>query len=111
MIFGTMSLPPGLETGWRSRRNARKWNLDEPGMELHGRIRRGIRWLLVLAGVTATPHWQPGQGPIAFEEVAAQAGLVFRADSCPTPNKNQPETMLAGVALIDYNRDGFLDIY
>jgi len=80
-------------------------------MELHGRIRCCIRWLLVLAGVTATPHWQPGQGPIAFEEIAAQAGLVFRADSCPTPNKNQPETMLAGVALIDYNRDGFLDIY
>ncbi|MGQ9917744.1 MAG: CRTAC1 family protein [Bryobacteraceae bacterium] len=59
--------------------------------------------LLVLA--------QPAGGPIAFEEIAVRAGLVFRADSCPTPNKNQPETMVAGVALLDYDNDGLLDVY
>src|ERR1017187_3906107 len=42
---------------------------------------------------------------------AARAGLRFVADSCPTPNKNLPETMLAGVALFDYDNDGYLDIY
>src|ERR1039458_2707237 len=50
-------------------------------------------------------------GPIAFEEIADRAGLRFVADSCPTPNKNLPETMLAGVALFDYDNDGYLDIY
>jgi len=50
-------------------------------------------------------------GPIAFEEVADKSGIHFVADSCPTPNKNLPETMLAGVALLDYDNDGYLDIY
>ncbi len=50
-------------------------------------------------------------GGIAFEEIAARAGLVFTTDSSPTPQKNQPETMVAGVALFDYDNDGYLDVY
>ncbi|HLY15797.1 MAG TPA: CRTAC1 family protein [Bryobacteraceae bacterium] len=50
-------------------------------------------------------------GPIAFEEIADRAGLHFIADSCPTANKNLPETMLAGVALLDYDNDGYMDVY
>lgn len=65
-------------------------------------------WLLIPPALLLA---QRGEAPIVFEEIAAKAGLVFRADSCPTPNKNQPETMLAGVALLDYDRDGWLDIY
>ncbi len=65
-------------------------------------------WLLISSALLLA---QPGDAPIAFEEIAARAGLAFRADSCPTPNKNQPETMLAGVALLDYDGDGWLDIY
>ncbi len=64
-------------------------------------------WLLILALLLLA---QPAGSPIVFEEIAARAGLRSHADSCPTPNKNQPETMLAGVALIDYNRDGWLDV-
>ncbi|MBS1801837.1 MAG: CRTAC1 family protein [Acidobacteria bacterium] len=48
---------------------------------------------------------------IRFEEIAQKAGLNFVTRNCPTPNKNQPETMVAGVALFDYDNDGFLDIY
>ena len=69
---------------------------------------RGRTFLLggpALAAAAAT------LGPIAFEEIADRAGLRFTADSCPTPNKNLPETMLAGVALLDYDNDGYLDIY
>ena len=50
-------------------------------------------------------------GPIVFEEIADRSGLKFASDSSPTPNKNQPETMVAGIALLDYDNDGFLDIY
>ncbi len=52
-----------------------------------------------------------GTGPIRFEDVAGRAGLRFVAENSPTPNKNQPETMLAGVALLDYDQDGDLDVY
>ena len=50
-------------------------------------------------------------GPIVFEEIAERSGLTFVSDSCPTPNKNQPETMVAGVALFDYDNDGYPDVY
>src|SRR5215475_701217 len=63
----------------------------------------GLLLLLALAA--------PAPAPIRFEEIAAKSGLVFLSNSSPTPNKNQPETMLAGVALLDYDNDGYLDIY
>ena len=50
-------------------------------------------------------------GPIVFEAIAARSGLTFISDSSPTANKNQPETMIAGVALLDYDNDGYLDVY
>jgi enediyne biosynthesis protein E4 len=48
---------------------------------------------------------------IRFEDVSSRSGVQFVADSCPTPNKNQPETMISGVGLIDYDNDGYLDIF
>ena len=48
---------------------------------------------------------------IEFEEIAARGGLHFVTENCPTPNKNQPQTMVGGVALFDYDGDGFLDVY
>ena len=53
----------------------------------------------------------PVPSNMRFEEIAAKAGLTFASNSSPTANKNQPETMVAGVALFDYDNDGFLDIY
>ncbi len=50
-------------------------------------------------------------GPITFDEIAGQSGINFAIDSSPTPNKNQIETMVAGVALIDYDGDGYPDIF
>jgi hypothetical protein len=68
------------------------------------------RWPL-LAAAAAVLLAAPAAGVIAFEEIAQQSGLIFTTDSCPTPNKNQPETMVAGVALLDYDNDGYLDVY
>jgi signal transduction histidine kinase len=66
----------------------------------------------VLAGVAAGVAFaMSATGPIVFEEIAGRAGIDFQSNSSPTPNKNQPETMVAGVALLDYDRDGYLDIY
>jgi len=49
--------------------------------------------------------------PIRFEDIAQKAGVHFVMENCPTPEKHQPETMPAGVALFDYDGDGLLDIY
>ena len=48
---------------------------------------------------------------IRVENVTGRSGLSFYCDSSPTPNRNQPETMVSGVALIDYDKDGWLDVY
>ena len=50
----------------------------------------------------------PASGAIRFEEIAEKSGLRFVTANCPTPNKNQTETMAGGVALLDYDRDGYL---
>jgi len=50
-------------------------------------------------------------GPIAFQDIADRAGVRFVADSSPTGLKLQPEALVAGVALLDYDGDGYLDIY
>jgi hypothetical protein len=48
---------------------------------------------------------------IRFEDIATKSGLHFITQNSATPNKNQIETMVAGVALLDYDGDGYLDIY
>lgn len=50
-------------------------------------------------------------GPIRFEEIAQKAGLHYITANGNTENKNQPQTMVAGVALFDYDGDGYLDVY
>jgi len=54
---------------------------------------------------------QSASSTIRFEEIAGKAGVGFTTENSPTPNKNQIETMVAGVALLDYDGDGYLDIY
>jgi hypothetical protein len=59
--------------------------------------------LLLLAAATSNT--------IRFEDTAAHAGLNFTANNSATPQKHQIETMLAGVAVLDYDGDGRLDVY
>ena len=72
-------------------------------------MRRLIFILMCCVAVVA----QTTLGPpvIKFEEIASKAGVHFITQNSPTPNKNQVETMVAGVALLDYDGDGYLDIY
>jgi hypothetical protein len=59
------------------------------------------------------PQAQAAQtdGTVQFEEIAAKAGLKYITANGNTENKNQPQTMVAGVALFDYDGDGYLDVY
>lgn len=70
-------------------------------------------WITILAFTLLAPGGStpPTSAPIKFEEIAAKAGLQFVTQNSPTANKNQIETMVAGVGLLDYDGDGYLDIY
>ena len=59
----------------------------------------------------AKPQTVSDLGPIRFEEIAQKAGLHYITANGNTENKNQPQTMVAGVALFDYDGDGYLDVY
>jgi hypothetical protein len=88
-----------------------------------------MRRLAILLGLVLTPVscllFLPARGSkaaaqnspaplpssIRFQDIAAKAGVSFITRNSATPNKNQIETMVAGVGLLDYDGDGYLDIY
>jgi hypothetical protein len=71
-------------------------------------MRRVTRLTLVLSAIVAGPNLlsQSGVEPVVFEEVANARGLRFVAQPGRTDRRYQPETMVAGVALLDYDGDG-----
>lgn len=51
-------------------------------------------------------------GPVVFQDISEQSGLTTWKHKMGTPEKPYIlETIGSGVALIDYDRDGWLDIY
>ncbi|HTZ47962.1 MAG TPA: CRTAC1 family protein [Verrucomicrobiae bacterium] len=71
-------------------------------------------FLLPVAGQdkpASSPQKPKTDGPIRFEEIAERAGLHYITANGNTENKNQPQTMVAGVALFDYDNDGYLDVF
>ena len=70
-------------------------------------VRTGI--VLIVLGIAAA-----GMAPdarIRFENTVVPSRISFVLDNGATPQKHQIETMIAGVAVFDYNNDGLLDIY
>lgn len=90
-----------------------------------GQSRRRLRFRLALlvwpvaALLLATPLYQsrtslapsPLAGSVCFENIAASAGVGFVLHNSATPFKYQIEPMVVGVAIFDYNNDGYEDIY
>ena len=48
---------------------------------------------------------------IQFVDATQEAGLDFVHHSSKTPRKYLPETMSGGVAILDYDQDGWMDIF
>jgi hypothetical protein len=73
----------------------------------------------VAALLLATPLYQsrtslapsPLADSVRLENIAASAGVGFVLHNSATPFKYQIEPMVAGVAIFDYNNDGYEDIY
>jgi len=49
--------------------------------------------------------------PVAFEDVASRAGIDFVLRNAATGDRHQIETMVSGVAVFDYDNDGWPDLY
>ena len=50
-------------------------------------------------------------GPFTFEEIADRAGVHFASRNGAASRKQQPEGLIAGVAIFDYDGDGYPDLY
>ncbi|HUJ33496.1 MAG TPA: CRTAC1 family protein [Candidatus Acidoferrum sp.] len=66
----------------------------------------GIALIVLLAAAGSAPR-----GQIRFEDIAAKAGLNFELRNGAAGDFRQPELMLGGVAALDYNNDGCMDIF
>jgi hypothetical protein len=64
----------------------------------------------VLVAPAAAPGQTTGTGASLFRDVTAEAGITFRHLSAPE-KKYIVESMGGGLALLDYDRDGLLDVY
>jgi hypothetical protein len=53
----------------------------------------------------------PADCPVTFTDVAAAAGLRFTHDRGPTPEHHLAETMGSGLAWLDFDNDGWMDLY
>jgi enediyne biosynthesis protein E4 len=61
-------------------------------------------------GLTLTPHIPAGASDV-YEDVTAQAGITFVHQFCDTRIANIIQSNGAGVAILDYDNDGFMDVY
>ncbi len=67
---------------------------------------------LAICAALAAPSLLSGpDAPIAFADVTAEVGVGFVHAGSPTSEKYLIETMGAGVAMLDYDNDGRLDLF
>jgi tetratricopeptide (TPR) repeat protein len=77
----------------------------------HMLVREALRALDRRADGTVTQAPNEILPPPRFVDIAASAGVRFRLENSPTREKHQIETMPGGVAVLDYDGDGMMDIY
>src|ERR1700680_1997103 len=59
----------------------------------------------------ASPLAAAAPSEIRFANRQKESGVQFVLDNDPTPDKPVIDSVLGGVALLDYDNDGYLDIF
>jgi hypothetical protein len=72
---------------------------------------RGALYLLVIAQLFCGYVFAQQSSPIRFVNRAPQSGLKFVLQNGTTEDKPIVDSILGGVALLDYDNDGYLDIF
>ncbi len=68
--------------------------------------------LLAFTSVAQKPARPAARGPVTFEEVAPQASKINWAhNNAQSHDRQLPETVGAGCAFLDYDNDGWMDVY
>jgi hypothetical protein len=57
------------------------------------------------------PHQESAASPITLENIIKTSGINFRLKNSVSPRRYSIETMAGGVAVFDYDNDGYLDIF
>jgi enediyne biosynthesis protein E4 len=79
-----------------------------------------ILWVLSSSGMQLGARGkQPAQPSVQSDTAMVEKAPIrfvyqpidFTLDSCETPEHHAPETMAGGVAVFDYNNDGYLDVF
>jgi enediyne biosynthesis protein E4 len=73
-------------------------------------IEASVLTLALLLAARAAPQTPQTSGPLLFRDVTREAAIDFQHHAAPE-KKFIVESMSGGVALIDYDGDGLLDIY
>ena len=66
---------------------------------------------VVMAETPQAPKQKDGPNPVRFTDIRKSAGITFVQDSTQTEEKYYLETMGTGVAWIDYDQDGLMDLF
>src|SRR5262245_22720161 len=78
---------------------------------MSGFLRNLLILFLLSAGSAAFAlAFQQGDG-VKFSDATARAKINFRHENGASPEKHLPETMSGGVVLLDFDKDGWLDIF
>ena len=71
--------------------------------------------LLLSLSLSLTPvfygHTLPHNQPVSFVDIAQSAGIAFKHENGASAEKFMIETFGSGVAWLDYDNDGLLDLF
>ena len=73
--------------------------------------RRAFLAALVSSGLVLRPRAARGASPAFTEVPAAESGISWVHQNAMSPERFLPETCGSGCAFLDYDNDGWMDIY